>query len=110
MDIDVYQRLAARTIASGLSREDVERHALYGLAGEVGEVLSLFQKELQGHELNREHLKRELGDVLWMVSELASAEGWKLSGVALENVEKLRKRYPEGFEPERSLHRAPGDI
>lgn len=110
MDIDTYQRLAARTIAKGLSREDVERHALYGLAGEVGEVLSLFQKELQGHGLDHEHLKRELGDVLWMVSELASAEGWSLSGVAMVNVEKLRKRYPEGFESERSLHRAAGDI
>ena len=110
MDIDEYQRLAARTIAKGLSREDVERHALYGLAGEVGEVLSLFQKELQGHELDHEHLKHELGDVLWMASELATAEGWLLSGVALENVEKLMKRYPEGFESERSLHRAPGDI
>lgn len=110
MDIDEYQRLAARTIAKGLSREGIERHALYGLAGEVGEVLSLFQKELQGHGLDHEHLKRELGDVLWMVSELATAEGWSLSGVAMANVEKLRKRYPDGFEAERSLHRAPGDI
>lgn len=109
MDIDAYQRLAARTIAKGLSREDVERHALFGLAGEVGEVLSLFQKELQGHKVDREHLKRELGDVLWMVSELSTAEGWLLGDVATTNIEKLRKRYPEGFEAERSLHRAPGD-
>lgn len=48
MEMNSYQREAARTINKGLSRSEVEAHALYGLAGELGELQSLYQKTYQG--------------------------------------------------------------
>lgn len=55
-------------------------------------------------------LKKELGDVLWFVAEVATAFGWNLDEIAKMNIEKLEARYPNGFETEKSLHRKNGDI
>lgn len=52
----------------------------------------------QGHVLSKNHIKRELGDILWMVAEYATSQGWKLQDVAETNLEKLNARYPNGFE------------
>ena len=105
MTLNKYQRLAARTINPKLTKPQTEQHALYGLAGEVGEVVSLYQKELQGHDIRRKDLVNELGDVLWMVAELATTSGITLDEIANYNITKLIKRYPEGFDEERSKHR-----
>lgn len=74
-------------------------------SGEVGEISSLFQKIYQGHELNESDLRKEIGDVAWMLAELCTAYGWDMEQVYIENIEKLRARYPKGFSKERSLHR-----
>lgn len=110
MDMNEYQALAARTIRRELTAEQVLNHALHGLSGEVGEIHSLFQKEYQGHPLDPDHLKKETGDALWMISEICTAMGWKLEDVAQGNIDKLKARYPEGFDADRSLHRKAGDI
>lgn len=55
-------------------------------------------------------MARELGDVLWYVAELASGLGMTLDVVAQMNIDKLKARYPEGFEAEKSLHRREGDV
>lgn len=81
-----------------------------GVAGEAGEVADLLKKHLgHGHPLDQEKLVKELGDVLWYVSAIASEIGKTLGEVAQANIEKLRKRYPNGFERERSINRAPED-
>jgi NTP pyrophosphatase (non-canonical NTP hydrolase) len=69
-----------------------------GLAGEAGEVVDLLKK-VHGHgkHLDKDALKKELGDVLWYAANLASLHGLALSEVAQTNVEKLRARYPNGF-------------
>lgn len=54
--------------------------------------------------------KKETGDILWFVAEYCTAMGWKLDDIAQMNIEKLRRRYPDGFEAERSLHRMEGDV
>lgn len=106
-----YQELAMRTCAIPLERkEDIVRHGVFGLCSEAGEVAGIFQKIYQGHEVNRDHLKKELGDVLWMVAEICHAYGFELEDIMRLNIEKLRARYPEGFDAEHSLHRAEGDI
>lgn len=105
MEIREYQILAARTINPKLTTDDTINHALYGLAAEVGEILSLFQKELQGHGFNREDLKKEIGDVEWMLAERCTAFGFDLGNVCRTNIEKLKKRYPDGFTEEASVHR-----
>ena len=84
---------------------DQARHGLFGLASEVGEVLGLYQKTYQGHSINRDALVHELGDVLWMLAEIATANGMELDTIAEENIAKLIARYPDGFDAERSLHR-----
>lgn len=107
--MDGYQILAARTIDGSLPESCIEAHALHGMVAELGEIHGIFQKAFQGHEMSDEHLKRELGDLLWFIAEFATARHWLLSDVAETNIEKLRARYPEGFEAERSLHRRPDD-
>ena len=105
MTINTYQQLAARTINHALDRGEMINHAVFGLSGEVGEINSLFQKVYQGHELNESDLRKEIGDVAWMLAELCTAYGWDMEQVYIENIEKLRARYPKGFSAERSLHR-----
>lgn len=105
MTINTYQQLAARTINHALDRDEMINHAVFGLSGEVGEISSLFQKVYQGHELNESDLRKEIGDAAWMLAELCTAYGWDMEQVYIENIEKLRARYPKGFSAERSLHR-----
>ena len=82
-----------------------------GLAGESGELLDLIKKWIF-HEktLDEDHAKKELGDVLWYVAEIAHSFGWNLDEIMQMNIDKLKARYPEGFDAERSMHRKGGDI
>ena len=57
-----------------------------------------------------EWFKKELGDLLWFVAEYCTAKGWELDEIMQMNIDKLRKRYPDGFDSELSQHRAEGDV
>lgn len=105
-----YQRLAARTINQKLTKAEKIDHALHGLSSEVGEIHSLYQKIYQGHTLCTVHVQKELGDLLWFAAELCTAYGWTLEEVMIMNIDKLKERFPEGFDPEKSLHRKEGDV
>lgn len=107
--MDVYQESGKRFIPN-ITQEQAKYHALHGLSAEVGELHGIYQKSFQGHEMSEEHLKKETGDILWFLAEYCTAMGWKLSDVARLNLDKLDKRYPNGFEVEKSLHRNQGDI
>ena len=105
MTLNEYQELAARTIDRTMSEEDIEKHALLGLSSEVGELLGLYQKEMQGHAFDMMDAIEEAGDTLWMLSAWCTANGIRLQDVAMYNEDKRKKRYPNGFDPARSLHR-----
>jgi len=105
-----YQALAQRTMNPTLDSFEQIYHALHGMASEVGELHGLYQKHYQGHDLEPEHLKKELGDLLWFIAEYCTAYGWMLEDIARLNIEKLKERYPAGFDADRSLHRKDGDI
>lgn len=106
---NVYQKEAMRT-ANGM-HGDLLQNGVMGLCGEAGECVDLVKKHLfQGHELNKEHLAKELGDVAWYLAVTAEAIGYDLNVILQMNVKKLRDRYPNGFEEERSKHRKKGDI
>ena len=105
-----YQIEAARTINYDLPIHDLIQHSLFGMCSEVGELNGLYQKKLVGHEFNKEHAKKELGDVLWFIAEYCTAMGWTLGEVARLNIEKLKKRYPDGFNTDLSIHRGKDDI
>lgn len=110
MEANKYQELAARTINKTLNREQMEDHALKGMVAEVGELNGIYQKEYQGHELKEEHLKKECGDILWMIAEYCTANGWELGEIMQLNIDKLKARFPDGFEVDKSLHRKEGDV
>lgn len=105
-----YQRDAGRTINHRLPLGDVERHAVFGMCGEVGELQSLYQKAYQGHEFDELHAEKEVGDLLWFVAEYCTVMGWNMGDVAELNIDKLRARYPEGFDTDKSKNRQEGDI
>lgn len=106
-----YQQLAMRTCSIPFDqREDMISHAVLGLNSEAGELAGIYQKAYQGHAIDEIHVKKEIGDCLWMIAELCSAYGWSMREVMRLNIEKLIKRYPDGFEIDKSLHRAEGDI
>ena len=113
MTLDEYQTEAMRT-ASGIAIADNENLMLngaMGLNGEAGEVIDMLKKYMfQGHNLDIEHIAKELGDCLWYIAVCAKGAGYTLDEIAQMNVSKLRKRYPDGFEVEKSLHRAERDI
>lgn len=82
-----------------------------GLAGESGEVLDMVKKWVfHEKDLDKDHLKKELGDVMWYVAMLCESFGFDLDEILQMNVDKLKARYPEGFDPEKANHRKPGDV
>lgn len=106
MQINEYQKLAMTTLNPELSKKDVLINSVMGLCGESGEAIDIVKKWLaQGHELDREHLAKELGDIAWYLAEAATALDMDLDDICKANIEKLRKRYPEGFDTNRSLIR-----
>lgn len=110
MEFNEYQKLASRTINKKLSPKEGLLHSLFGMVSEVGELHGIFQKVYQGHDANEDHIKKEVGDLLWFIAEFCSMHDWKMGDIAQMNIEKLKARFPNGFEAERSLHRASGDI
>jgi len=110
MTLNEYQEQAARTINHSNHKAEIIRHALHGLTAEVGELHGIYQKKYQGHPDTEEHKMKECGDILWMLAEYCTGNGWTLDDVAVLNIAKLRERYPDGFDPEKSLHRKDGDI
>lgn len=106
-----YQQLAMRTLNRDLSRRDVLINSVMGLCGESGEAIDIVKKWFaHGHELDREHLAKELGDIAWYLAEAATALDLELDDILQGNINKLRARYPEGFDAARSIHRPEGDL
>lgn len=114
MTIDEYHEEVMRTatgMACGDNKNEMLKMAAMGLCGESGEVIDLLKKHLfQGHPLDRGALLLELGDVMWYLDLAAYALGYTMYSVMQANADKLRKRYPDGFEVERSVHREAGDV
>ena len=101
-----YQRLAMTTLNPELDKRDVLINAVMGLCGESGEAIDIVKKHLhQGHELDKEKLIKELGDIAWYLAEAATALDISLDDVFQQNIAKLKARYPEGFNTEKSIHR-----
>lgn len=111
MDIDKYQKQAMSLINPKLKKEDVLINGVMGLCGESGEAIDIVKKWFaQGHELDKEHLAKELGDIAWYLAETATALDINLSDVLKANIEKLQKRYPNGFDKEKSIYRLSDDL
>lgn len=86
-------------------------NGVLGLSGESGEVADLVKKGIF-HEkgLDMLHLKKEVGDVCWYIALICEACDFDLDDVLMVNVEKLKSRYPKGFNVELANNRKAGDI
>lgn len=110
MSPNEYQKLALRTWNKG-SQYPAIINGVLGLTGEAGECADMVKKAFfQGHDINREHFAKELGDVLWYIALCADSQGYTLEQVMQMNIDKLTARYPNGFDADHSLHRKSGDV
>ena len=82
-------------------------HAALGIAGEAGEVVDVIKKSIiNGQPLDTIELTKELGDLEWYLSLLRTTTGIDREVVLQMNVEKLRKRYPDGYSDQAAADRA----
>ena len=85
--------------------------ACLGLSGEVGEFNDMIKKWIfHEKDLDEEHLKKELGDIMWYIAMMCHAFRWNLDEIMEMNINKLKARYPEGFDTNRSNTRENGDV
>ena len=111
MLVNDYQEKAMTTLNPALDKKDVLINSVMGLCGESGEAIDIVKKWLmQGHDLDKEHLIKELGDIAWYLAEAATALDVPLETVLQGNLDKLRQRFPNGFSTEASVHRKKDDI
>ena len=106
MEINEYAQLAMRTLDNQQTKEENLVNAAMGLAGESGEVIDLIKKwQFHHHPLDKEALIKELGDVAWYLAQSAHGLDVSLESILYANIDKLAKRYPEGFSTEASIYR-----
>ena len=106
MEIKEYQDKSIRTINKSLTKEQLISNMVFGINGETGEVTDILKKHLfHGHELDIQHLKEEIGDIMFYLVNLASIYEIDFSEILQINIDKLMKRYPDGFDKEKSINR-----
>ena len=112
MTINEYQAAALRTAQTDkLTARELLLNSALGLCGESGEVADLLKKyHFQGHNLDLDHVAKELGDIAWYLAVGAYSIGYDLEKILQMNVDKLKARYPNGFSTDRSLHRDKNDV
>ena len=106
-DLDVFQEEALRCMRSDLPYEAICSNMCMGLAGETGETVDIFKKHIyQGKVLDINDVIEEIGDILWYIANLCNVNKITMKECMESNVEKLRKRYPNGFSIKDALERA----
>lgn len=111
MTINDYQEAALRTANKSLTSSQQLQNGLMGLNGEAGEAIDLLKKSLfQGHQLDVEHMAKELGDVAWYLAVASYSIGYKLEEIFQMNLDKLKARYPDGFDSNLSTNRKINDF
>ena len=111
MQVNEYQKAAMATLNPALDKKDVLINGVMGLCGGSGEAIDIVKKWLmQGHELDKKHLVRELGDVVWYLAEAATTLDVPLEAVFQGNLDKVRRRFPNGFDTGASVNRKEGDL
>ena len=110
MNINDYQIEAMRTLNPELNKKDILINSVMGLCGESGEAIDIVKKWLmQGHDLDKNHLIKELGDIAWYLAEAATALDVPLDTILEGNLDKLHKKYPDGFNTSASINRQKED-
>ena len=85
--------------------------ASLGLSGELGELNDMIKKWIfHEKEMDWEHFEKEIGDICWYIAAMCQAVGVNFSDVLQKNVDKLKARYPEGFDVFLANHRKSDDV
>ena len=106
MNIKDYQKLSTRTINTNLTHKENVSNMVFGILGEGGEVADQLKKNFfQNHQLDKNHLKEEIGDLMWYIVNLATLYDFSMDDILQENYEKLQKRYKKGFSSEVCINR-----
>jgi NTP pyrophosphatase (non-canonical NTP hydrolase) len=106
MDFKEYQQESRRTRSIVNDNDKMLLNGALGAAGEAGEIADLIKKYyFHNHTLKTDDLAKEIGDVLWYLSELSDVIGIPLDVIAQMNIAKLYDRYPNGFSEQRSIDR-----
>lgn len=111
MDANQYQLLAARTLIDKPDFEITDKHIMImwcaiGLSGESGEISELVKKGiLHQHGLDEQKMSKEIGDCLWYLAGLCTVLHLDMGQVMQENIDKLKLRYPNGFNSQDSISR-----
>ena len=100
MTINEYQQRAMASLNPELKGRDVLINSVMGLCGESGEAIDIVKK----------WLAQGLGDVAWYLAEAATALDLDLEDILRANLEKLERRYPDGFSTEKSVGRDKNDL
>lgn len=100
MDFKKYQEKSRKT-AVYPDRDNNFIYPTLGLSGEAGEVSEKIKKVIRDKkgivdDETREAIKKELGDVLWYVSQIATELKLSLDDIAEKNIEKLYSRMERG--------------
>lgn len=104
------QRLVGKVVIDGVDIGGIF-NACLGLSGEVGEFNDMVKKWVfHEKELDIDHAKKKAGDICWYLAMLCESFGWNLDEIMQMNVDKLKARYPEGFDIDRANHREEGDV
>ncbi|MBU0648330.1 nucleoside triphosphate pyrophosphohydrolase family protein [Patescibacteria group bacterium] len=97
MNLKDYQNLCKRTTQDyGSRKEEILMWGL-GIAGEAADTASCIKKTY-GHDNDQIlGIKENLGDTMWYIAMICNFFGWNMEDVCQENIDKLKKRYPQGF-------------
>ena len=106
MEIQEFQKLSIRTLNNSLSEKEQLANMVIGASCEFSEAGDSIKKYLfQGHELDKKHIEEELGDTMFYICNLATLLNISMENVLEQNVEKLNKRYKNGFSYKASIDR-----
>ena len=120
-----YQKLAMRTndgestvrLAKAMFEHEYDYDmgglimATMGLSGEVGELNDMIKKWIfHKSDMDITHAKKELGDIMWYIACMAESFGWSLDEIMQMNIDKLKARFPDGFDIYRANHKEESDV
>lgn len=101
-----YNEFVRNQMNKELEGNDKMHVCIYGIFGEMGEVVELLKKHyFQKHSLDKKEVIKEMGDVLFYFVELCNQMDVDIEYLMEENIKKLKERYPNGFKPKDSIER-----
>lgn len=97
IDINQYQELTKRTAGNYKNKNKALTNWGLGVAGEAGDLAGCIKKTLFHNNDQSDGIRENIGDTMWYLAMICNTMGWSLEDIMQENIEKLAKRYPEGF-------------